>query len=168
MRHFALALLFLLPVGLCKGQSTDAKVVEPKAIGVVYHFDPAKPELKALPNEPSKQGKKGCGGTNFCFTVDLLGDRSSFRLQTSDTVEFVFKTGSPEKVSLYLFKVKKNNRWFDLEKWGQGRNEPIKGLPVEVTQYCTSSYKLVPTSPLAPGEYAITSAGEVYTFGIDQ
>jgi hypothetical protein len=168
MRHFALALLLLLPISLCKAQSADAKPVEPKTIGVVYRLDLTSQELKPLLSEPWKQGKKGCGGTNFCFTVDLSGDHSAFRLKTGDTFEFVFKAGSPEKVSLYLFKVKKNNRWFDFEKWGQGRNEPIKGLPVEITQYGTSSYKLVPTSPLTPGEYAITIAGEVYTFGIDQ
>jgi hypothetical protein len=44
---------------------------------------------------------------------------------------------------------------------------PVKGLPVELTQFGASSYKLVPASPLTPGEYAITIADEVYTFGVD-
>jgi hypothetical protein len=49
-----------------------------------------------------------------------------------------------------------------------GGSQEIRGLPVEVSQYGGSSYELVPTAPLTPGEYAIMIAGVLYTFGIDQ
>jgi hypothetical protein len=105
------------------------------------------------------------------YSIQVSRDRSSFRLKVGDKLEFVFKTGSPEKVSLYRFDQKSNKRRFDYEK-GHGRNgdsglEPIKGLPVEVSKFGESSYQLVPASPLTPGEYAIMIAEEAYTFGVD-
>jgi hypothetical protein len=45
--------------------------------------------------------------------------------------------------------------------------EEIPGLPVTVSKYGDSSYKLVPSSALVPGEYAIIFAGKVMSFGVD-
>jgi hypothetical protein len=99
----------------------------------------------------------------------VKGERSSLRIRANENIVFVFKTGSPEKVSLYRFLQKGKNRRFDYESHNQRHGEgPIKGLPVEVTTYGERSYKLVSSSALAPGEYAIIVADEVYTFGIDQ
>jgi hypothetical protein len=101
--------------------------------------------------------------------AEVKRERSSFRILANENIVFVFKTGSPEKVSLYRFVQKGKNRRFDYESYNVRHGEgPIKGLPVEVTTYGERSYKLFPSSALAPGEYAIIIADELYTFGIDQ
>jgi hypothetical protein len=48
------------------------------------------------------------------------------------------------------------------------------GVPIEISSYGESSYKLVPSSPLSAGEYAITLEQSpqavnrrIFTFGID-
>jgi hypothetical protein len=88
--------------------------------------------------------------------------------QLPHLIEFAFTTGSPEKVSLFRFEVKKNKRQFQtmmLNRTSGG--QLIKGIAVEVSKFGESSYKLVPASPLAPGEYTITIANNLYTFGVD-
>jgi hypothetical protein len=157
--------MLVLPLGLCKAQTAPAKPVEPTAIGVVYLLDPTTQELKKLPDEQWKQdGGQHPGLASF---VEVVGNQSSIRIKAGEATSFVFKTGSPEKVSLYLFLVKKNKRYFEFEKRNRTGVTPIKGLPVEVSKFGEDSYKLVPASTLAPGEYAINIAGEVYTFGVD-
>ena len=163
MRKMLAVLLLVLPMGLCKAQTAVAKPVEPTAIGVVYHLDPVTQELKKLPDEQWKENSRFSVTVNFS-DVEVKGASSSFRMRANENIDFVFKTGSPEKVSLYRFVQKGKKRYFD---FNQGP-KPIKGLPVEVSTYGERSYKLVPASPLAPGEYAINVAGEIYTFGVDQ
>jgi hypothetical protein len=173
LRKLVFVLLLVLPLGLCKAQTAPAKPVEPTAIGVVYLLDSTSEELKPLPDEQWNQTYHGCGSGTECDSIEVLGDRSAFRLGLDEKFEFIFKTGSPEKVSLYQFDLianrpYKKKRRFDFDR-GQNviHKSPIKGLPTEVSQFGASSYKLVPASPLAPGEYAINLAGEVYTFGVD-
>jgi len=161
-----IALIFILPLGVGNAQSPAAKPVEPTAIGIVYCLDPTSQELRKLPDEQWKGDESGSYGTHY---IGVSGSQSSFRVKAGDAILFVFKTGSPEKVSLYSFEVKKNKRRFAFEKVDRHlKGSSIKGLPVEVSQYGEKSYKLVPASPLIPGEYAVIIAGEVYTFGIDQ
>ena len=172
MRKMLVALWLVLPMGFCQAQTAATKPVEPTAIGVIYHLDSSNQELKKLPDEQWKQASHATGMNTLTYSVEVSGDSSSFRLKASEKVDFVFKTGSPEKVSLYRFDQKKNKRRFDYEK-GHGYDlrqglEAIRGLPADVSKYGESSYKLVPASPLPPGEYAINIAGEVYTFGVDQ
>jgi hypothetical protein len=172
LRNLFVILLLVPPLGFCKAQNTPAKPIEPSAIGVVYRLDPTSQELKKLPDEHWKQASHATGMNTLTYSVEVSGDSSSFRLKASERVDFVFQTGSPEKVSLYRFDQKKNKRRFDYEK-GHGYDlrqglEAIRGLPADVSKYGESSYKLVPASPLPPGEYAINIAGEVYTFGVDQ
>jgi len=167
LRNLGFGLLLVLPFGLCKAQTAPTKPVEPTAIGVVYRLDPTTQELKKLPDEPWKQV---LGRNMLDVDIQISGASSSFRMKAGEKSEFVFKTGNPEKVSLYSLVQRKNKREFQVEKQPSRfspATEPIKGLPIEVSQFGVSSYKLVPNSPLPPGEYAIIIAGEVYTFGVD-
>ena len=164
LRNLVFVLLLLMPFGLSKAQTAPAKPVEPTAIGVVYRLAPSTQELKPLPDENWKAETRS--GLNLTRSVAVNGISSSFRVKANEPIEFIFKTGSPEKVSLYHFVPKGRNRRFDFSK-GVANPEPIKGLPIEVSTYGERSYKLVPASPLAPGEYAIILADEVYTFGVD-
>lgn len=173
MRNLLAVLLLIFPLSLCKAQTAPTKPVEPTAIGVVYRLDPTSQELKPLPDEPW-EGVANCkhdfGNLIYIFCIELSGNHSSFRLKAGDKVEFVFKTGSPEKVSLYPVYLKKKVRRFDTARCRMAcsaSSTPIKGLPAEVSQFGERSYKLTPASPLAPGEYVIMIAGEAFTFGVD-
>lgn len=170
MRSLVFVLLLAFSLAICNAQSTVAKPVEPTAIGVIYHLDPSGQALKPLPDEQWK--KETCSNNMFShyfLCVEVSGERSSFRLKNGDKADFAFNTGSPEKVSLYRFVLKKKRRQFEyLEHHPASPEEYIKGLPIETTKYGESSFKLAPISLLAPGEYAIIIAGEIYTFGVDQ
>lgn len=169
MRSLLIALLFVPPIGLCHAQSATAKLVEPTVIGVIYSVDSSSRELKRLPNEPWKEkpGKRSVADRY----VEVNGEVSSFRIKSDPKVEFVFSTGSPEKVALYRFDQKKNQRVFEFQKRESlfsAAVTPLRGLNADVSKFGESSYKLVPGSPLTPGEYAIVIAGQLYTFGVDQ
>jgi hypothetical protein len=167
LRNLFVILLLVLSLGFCKSQTAPAKPVEPTAIGIVYRIDPSSQELKKLLDEQWAE-KPGNMDPRKVF-VEVKGAQSTFRVKAGEVIEFVFKTGSPEKVSLYRFDVKKNKRAVQtamLNRMGGG--QLIKGLPIEVSKFGESSYKLVPASPLTPGEYAIIIADEIYTFGVDQ
>ncbi|MGD0800467.1 MAG: hypothetical protein ABR906_04045 [Terracidiphilus sp.] len=169
MRKVLVALLFVLPIGLCHAQSAPARPAEPTAIGVVYRLDPATQELKRLPDEEWKESQ-GARNPGDLYVV-VTGGQSTFRIKAGDKIEFVFNTGSPEKVSLYGFIQKKSERRFEFQKqpstWKM-EVAIVKGLTIDVSKFGESSYKLVPASPLAPGEYAIIIAGNLYSFGVDQ
>jgi hypothetical protein len=172
LRNLVFVSMLLLPTGLCKAQTAPAKPIEPTAFGIVYHIDSSTQELKKLPDEPWKNKLRTCGcniltcGSCY-YSINVSGNISIYRLKADDRFVFVFKTGNPEKVSLYRFDQKKDRRWFDFET-ARGRDyTPIKGLPVEISKFGESSFQLVPASPLIPGEYAIIIADEVYTFGVD-
>jgi hypothetical protein len=149
-------------------QSSAGKPVEPAAIGEVYQLDSLSQTLKSLPNEQWK-AKGKAGWTTSTGLIQIAGDRSALRLKAGDKAEFIFKTGQPEGVRLYPFTLKKGMREFEIVKLkGMGRErETLQGIPVEITKYGESSYKLTPKSPLGPGEYAIDLAGKMFSFGLD-
>jgi len=111
MRKMLVALWLVLPMGFCQAQTAATKPVEPTAIGVIYHLDSSNQELKKLPDEQWKKDgyRKHSYGITVIDFIGVSGDRSSFRLRADDKFEFIFKTGSPEKVSLYRFDQKKTN-----------------------------------------------------------
>jgi hypothetical protein len=166
LRNLVFVSLLVLPLGLCKAQPATAKPVEPKAIGVVYRLDPTSQELKKLPDEQWHE-KPGPWPHSYDTYLELNGGHSSFRMKAGEKIEFVFNTGSPEKVSLYRFILKKDKRQFQAASATWTGYQGIKGLPVEVSKYGESSYQLVPASQLDSGEYAVIIAGEFFTFGID-
>jgi hypothetical protein len=103
----------------------------------------------------------------------VSGQRSFFRI-VDDRPAFVFKIGNPENARLYALTIddknqKKIQRWFSLVH-AVGKTRQISpGMPVEITRFGQSSYKLVPKPSLRSGEYAVVLSGsKVFTFGIDQ
>lgn len=115
LRNLVFASLFALPLGLCAAQSTPTKPVEPTSVGVIYRLDPSTAELKPLPDEAWKQSQHIAGFNTLNQCAEVKGERSSFRIRANENIVFVFKTGSPEKVSLYRFVQKGKNRRFDYE-----------------------------------------------------
>jgi hypothetical protein len=168
MRSLLILLLFILPVGLGNAQSPTVQPVEPSVIGVAFRLEPTTQELKRLPDEQCKEAVRSHWPTAVYRGIEVSGKHSAFQIKAGENIEFVFKVGSPEKVALYRFIERGKKRYFDtVQTAGVSGPQVIKGLPVEVVQF-GMSYKLVPASPLAPGEYAIMIAGEAFTFSVEQ
>jgi hypothetical protein len=47
-----------------------------------------------------------------------------------------------------------------------GNREQEPSIPVNITKFGDSSYKLTAQSPLGPGEYALPSGPKVFTFSV--
>jgi hypothetical protein len=85
MRNLFIAILFVLPVGLCTAQSAPAKPVEPTAIGVIYRLDPTTQELKKLPDEQWVE-KNGNMDPRKVFE-EVKGGQSAFRIKNGEIIE---------------------------------------------------------------------------------
>jgi len=169
MRSPFLVLWLVFSFVACFAQSADKSPVEPTVIGDVFHLDSTGQTLDLLPAELWEDVPKKTGFAHGGFFIQVAGDHSSYRIKAGANPEFVFKIGNPESVALYLFSLKKSKRLVEyaelLSNWGR---RPIPGLPVEITQFGQSSFKLVAKSPLPPGEYVISTGNKMFTFGIDQ
>jgi hypothetical protein len=169
VRILALVVLLVFSSAVCLAQSPDSKPAEPNAIGEVFQLDATSQTLKPLPSEQWEDVPKKTGFAHGGFFIQMDGDRSSYRVKAGASPEFVFKVSNPEGVALYAFSFKKKKRLVEYEEllsnWGK---RPIPGLPAEISQFGQSSFKLVPKSPLAPGEYVIYTGNSMFTFGVDQ
>ncbi len=177
MRISVIFLTFL--VGICAAQDTTIKSVDAQPVGVVQLLDSSNQTLKPLPDEAWKVGhssifKTAYGKSPMTASIDVSGEHSTFRVAAGKP-EFVFTFGSPENARLYVSESNKNERRFPSVRVNKD-NSMVKlpGVAVEVTQIGDATYKLVPTSPLPPGEYAIilerssqASNHRIFTFGID-
>lgn len=166
-----LVLLLVFSLGVCGAQSMSSKQLDAPLIGVVFQLDSANQTLKPLPDEPWTALAHGGIIIPKTGGVAISGSHSSFRIASGDKTEFVFKIGNPEHAALYRCTEGKNERQFSLMqfKGALGRNhETDPGVPVLITRFGNSSYRLVPQSPLSPGEYAVLLSGsKTFTFGVD-
>jgi hypothetical protein len=167
MRAVILMMSLVVSFAGCLAQSPDSKPAEPTVIGDVFLLDSASQTLKPLPAETWEEAPIRTGFRHGGFFIQMTGDRSSCRIKAGTNPEFVFKIGRPENVVLYTFSIKKNKRLAEYADGDWGTRH-IPGLPAEVTQFGQSSFKLVPKSALAPGEYVIRTDSNMFTFGIDK
>ncbi len=153
---------FSLVIG--SAQTASDKPPEPESIAVFYYLDSPSQTLKRLPQE---EFKKHTGGFGRAITsVKVAGEASSFHIAASDKATFVFKVFKDEQAAgarLYQFEVKGPERAYDLGKWSHRDYTPNTGLPVDVAKFGESSYKATPSTPLSPGEYALTLGPTLYT-----
>jgi hypothetical protein len=164
------SLLAVLLVALCWGQ-TPSSAPEPTVVGVVFFLDQATQTLKQLPGEDWKRKNKA--GLRAVESIDVVtGQHSPLRISSADKIAFVYKPFNPQEVvnvQLFAFTQVKGDRETVMGKT-KGRNtEYNPSIPLDVTQFGTSSYKLTPRSPLSPGEYWVSTPGrgQIHTFGID-
>jgi len=173
MRNLVVATVLTLCFGSCFAQSVDSKPTEPMLIGDVFLLDPSTQALKPLPSEDWKDVTTHMGmmSSGYMHSAQLSGDQSAFRVRADAKTEFVFKVGNPESVTLYPCVQKKQQRLANYAKdqlkanWTSDRT-PIPGLPVGITQFGESAFKMTPKSPLLPGEYVVVTATKMFTFGI--
>jgi hypothetical protein len=171
---FALVVALSLGMGICRAQSAESKPVEPVAVGQIFLLDSSSQTLKMLPVEGTKEVTHALGGgwsPYYLAGLEIKGTSSPFRIGSGTKIELVFKTGNPESVVLYSTEqVKKNRRAYYARNRGRELVSRIPGIPILVTQYGQSSYKLTTNAPLPPGEYLISlgTNANIITFGVDQ
>lgn len=162
-----LAVLISFSLAICTAQTAADKPAEPESIAVFYYLDSAGPTLKRLPQEEFKKHTGGFG--KIVTSVKVAGEASAFHIGPSDKATFVFKVFKDEQAAgakLYQFEIKGSERSYDLGKWTHRDYTPNTGLPVDVAKFGESSYKVTPSTPLSPGEYALTLGATLYTFGV--
>ena len=155
----------------CSGQSPSLAVVEPEEIGTIFALDSATGALRPLPGEDWRHHNSTGWATTKVANV-VPGEHSTYRLTYGEKIEFIYrplKDDDMRVVHLYAFRISKGNRETIIYEH-KGRN--VQGnfyIPLTMTKYGTSSYKLTVTAPLEPGEYWVASPGrdQVHTFGID-
>ena len=160
------AIIFIL-ASICIGQSAMGKSPEPDAIGVFFYLDPATQTLKRLPNEEFRRHSGGFASVTT--TIRVSGDASPFQIQANPNITFVFKVFKEEAAAgakLFRFDVKGSEREYDLGKWKRRDYTPNPGLPVNISKFGDSSFKLSSETPLEPGEYALTLGPTVFTFSV--
>lgn len=152
---------------ICAGQTAMGKLPEPDAIGVFFYLDPANQMLKRLPNEEFRRHTGGFASVTT--TIRVSGDTSPFQIQSNPNITFVFKVFKEEAAAgakLFHFDVKGSGREYDLGKWKRRDYTPNPGLPVNISKFGDSSFKLSSETPLEPGEYALTLGPTVFTFSV--
>ena len=166
MRKLAFLLAFVLCPAFCQ---SPTKPIEPDILGVAFLLDSTNQALKPLADEHFKSQIKRSGWTWVNGVIVVDGEHSTVRIAGGKQIEFVFKVEHPESVKLYQATVEKNQRIFTVVKsHGAGTHEEtVPSIDAVLTKYGDSSYKLVPQSPLVPGEYAVMYGRKVMTFGID-
>ena len=162
-----LGLLVVLSLSSCEAQSASSKPLEPTSIGVVFFLNSSSQTLKPLQDEAWKA--QGNGFFTATGSIQVSGESSSVRIAASDKTEFVFNIEHPQNARLYRFTQKKHQRYFEIVKISHGgrTRENLPGIPVDITKFGESSYRLVPQSPLSPGEYVILTGPKIFSFGID-
>jgi hypothetical protein len=159
-------------------QGDTAKPIEPGVLGVMFYLDPNAHTITALPKEKwtavGKGKPKGFASATAVGSVQFSGISSAFHIPVSDKSEFVFNIANPSSAKLYMCSQfeKKKFRQADVVAVTESgafkktvTQTPIDGVPVEISKYGESSYKLTAKS-LTPGEYVILSGGDAFTFGV--
>jgi hypothetical protein len=160
---------------LTKVVAQEQKPVEPPTVGDIYYIDSASQSLKLLTTEIGTDKMKSGGhfaSGKVIFYVFVKGEHSSFRIKSTDKMEFAFSLGKPESVELYKAVIHCKQRETDYEQakgvgYTLGERTPIPGLSIAVSKLGQGSYKFTPRQPLEPGEYFIFTGKDLFTFGVD-
>ena len=148
---------------------------EPEWSGAVYLLSGGKlvPLESQRPQVDTKVKALGFGGGTMAFVYQ--GPASSTR---STTTEFVVRLGPGENpaavILLSPLQQQKGARRLLVQRVGglagglKSSAPNSNGLDVNFSKYGTNSVKIVPATPLPPGEYAFrTASGITYLFGVD-
>lgn len=167
-RFIQLASAIIVSLAFCSAQTATDKQMEPDSIGVFYYVDSSTNTLKRLPQEEFKRHTGGFG--SITQSIRVSGGTSTFHVAGSDQTAFLFKVFKDEEASrakLFQFNVKSSEREYPLGTWKHRDFTPNVGLPINVSKFGRTSFKLSPANPLSPGEYALTLGPTVYTFGVN-
>jgi hypothetical protein len=184
MKFISFTVLPLLLVSAAWGQDQE-KPIEPPSPSVLYYLDSSGQlvplESQMIRTQQQYRALGFAGGT----TVYLVkGEKSPVRLRTEPQPEFVIRLGDNldplETVQFYHFKGENGSRVVPLRNFNglahlSNITEEAYAVDFNATKEGTSSFKLVPTRPLAPGEYCLMVRSTVqvatrdpgFCFGVD-
>lgn len=155
----SLALLFAVAVS-----PQEQKRFEPDYLSVFYYLPasglPVELE-RQIPTETVKGGK---------IQFSILGEHSPVRIPASNSIEFVVRVAETLKTAvptLQLFRLASER---GIREFFAPRSTNIgRGIKLSAEPYGSSSLKVSPVQPLAPGEYCLSRTTTVpgFCFGID-
>jgi hypothetical protein len=176
----AFVLTMAVATGTLKAQNnSNAYVAEPQYVNSFYALTPngnfIDLEYKNVVLHPKSWAVPGYA--SFKTVADFEPGQSPIRLPASAQ----FAVRGPANVNpamiyeLRLLKVSKNHREFVLSQAhgsivGGAVNPEEGAIPIRFDQYGTSSFRIIPEQPLAPGEYALMVRGrysQLFCFGVD-
>ena len=160
----------------------DTPLPVPNYDGVFYRYDRVAGTLVDLEHQTAAAASKpkalGLAGYKAFFY--LRGAKSPVRFKTND-VQFIVslpQRTDPHTIQFFVLRQRKDRR--ELVEQESNRPSPLgfgqshnvidrSEVPIEIQKYGESSYRLIPSKPLAQGEYAFSfSTNNVaYAFGID-
>lgn len=181
-RVLALIVTMALATGTLIAQNNpdaNVQVIEPQYINSFYALTPhgnfIDLEYKNVVLHPKSWAVPGYA--SFKTVADFEPGQSPIRLPAS--ARFVVRGGvNVNPVTIYelrMLKGSKSHREFVMTQAhgsivGGAVNPEEGAIPIRFEEYGTSSFRIVPEQPLAPGEYALMVRGrysQLYCFGVD-
>lgn len=176
---FLVTMTMVMTTGLTAQNNPNAYVAEPQYVNSFYALTPngnlVDLEYRNVVFHPRSWALPGYASVKT--VADFEPGQSPIRLAAS--AQFVVRGRvdvNPATVyELRILKGSKNHREFVMsEAHGSivgGSVNPEEGaIPIRFEEYGTSSFRIVPLQPLAPGEYAFAVRGrysQLYCFGVD-
>ncbi|MGC8761861.1 MAG: hypothetical protein ACP5VC_18045 [Bryobacteraceae bacterium] len=152
------------------GWAAPPAAEDPPQYGRMYLYQAASGAMEPLPVEPVHQ-RSGRGGAEAW----IEGERSKMRLKAGQAPVLViaYRAGLPPEwaARAYRFRVENGRRVVRLDVRKVAPNgQTLEGqLAVKMEPHGRLSVRLVLPTPLAPGEYGVSTPGgrRAFTFGID-
>jgi hypothetical protein len=171
-----------MATGALKAQNNpdaNVQVAEPQYVNSFYALTPngnfVDLEYKNVVLHPKSWAVPGYASVKM--VADLKPSQSPIRLSAS--AQFVVRgpvSVNPATIyELRLLKDSKSHREFVMSQAhgsivGGAVNQEEGAIPIRFEEYGTSSFRIIPQQPLAPGEYALMMRGrysQLYCFGVD-
>ena len=162
----------------------DSPLPVPQYDEVFYRYDRTAGKLIDLERQKGavESKPKALGFAGYKASVYFRGAHSPVRFKEGDPLEFVFSLPQrvdPHSLQFVALRISGNRREFvDVQSnrpspLGVGTAKDVSersAVPYDIQKYGDSAYRLIPSSPLPPGEFALsgpTPDNVAYLFGID-
>lgn len=171
-----------MAAGTLKAQNNpdgNAQVVEPQYVNSFYALTPngnlIDLEYKTVALHPRSWAVPGYASVKM--VADLKPSQSPIRLPASSqfVVRGLVNVNPATVYELRQLKDSKNHREFVMSQAhgsivGGAVNPEEGAIPIRFEEYGSSSFRIIPEQPLAPGEYALMVRGrysQLFCFGVD-
>lgn len=174
--------VLLVVVGSASSAAQDAKkTVEPEYLGTFFSLNSDDGALSPLERQtPAIRTKvKGLGFGGGDAFGEVSGAKSPIRFTAGSVPAFIVRAASRDKdpastIQFFAWKVNKDSRVMIISKvraLGLGTQSGTGASDVRfiASKFGDASFKVVPESPLPPGEYALSMVDirDAFFFGVD-
>ncbi len=175
-----MAATYLVAVALW---AQDVTLPTPQYDEVFYRYDPVAQKLIDLERQVAtiESKPKAMGFSGYKVSHFLRGSHSTVRFRQSDPLEFVVSL--PQRTDPHVvqfFSLREAGHRRELVEAQSNRPSPLgvgtakdmrdkSTISYEIRKYGESAYRLIPSKPLPPGEYALSfpTSEVAFAFGID-